>query len=132
MIKKPSLWRRFVFFIVDCWRLVMDTRFNPLKYIPDPSLQTYFMLVLFTMWSAFFGIIAAYWGGWFGNYNIVVSIIVHAAILIPVSFTNAIFIDAERNGSLWLREWNRERKDWLWWSNRSKEVRIKWDIDKEA
>ena len=132
MIKKPSLWRRFVFFIVDCWRLVMDTRFNPLKYIPDPSLQTYFMLVLFTMWSAFFGIIAAYWGGWFGNYNIVVSIIVHAAVLIPVSFTNAIFIDAERNGSLWLREWNRERKDWLWWSNRSKEVRIKWDIDKEA
>lgn len=132
MIKKPSLWRRFVFFIVDCWRLVMDTRFNPLKYIPDPSLQTYFMLVLFTMWSAFFGIIAAYWGGWFGNYNIVVSIIVHAAVLIPVSFTNAIFIDAERNGSLWLREWNRERKDWLWWTNRSKEVRIKWDIDKEA
>ena len=132
MIKKPSLWRRFVFFIVDCWRVVMDTRFNPLKYIPDPSLQTYFMLVLFTMWSAFFGIIAAYWGGWFGNYNIVVSIIVHAAVLIPVSFTNAIFIDAERNGSLWLREWNRERKDWLWWSNRSKEVRIKWDIDKEA
>ena len=132
MIKKPSLWRRFVFFVLDCWRLVMDARFNPLKYIPDPSLQTYFMLVLFTMWSAFFGLIAAYWGGWFGNYNTVVSIIVHAAVLLPIAFTNAIFIDAERNGSKWLTEWNRERTDWLWWISRPKEVRIKWDIDKEA
>lgn len=132
MIKKPSLWRRFVFFVLDCWRLVMDARFNPLKYIPDPSLQTYFMLVLFTMWSAFFGLIAAYWGGWFGNYNTVVSIIVHAAVLLPIAFTNAIFIDAERNGSKWLAEWNRERTDWLWWISRPKEVRIKWDIDKEA
>ena len=120
MIKKPSLWRRFVFFVLDCWRLVMDARFNPLKYIPDPSLQTYFMLVLFTMWSAFFGLIAAYWGGWFGNYNTVVSIIVHAAVLLPIAFTNAIFIDAERNGSKWLAEWNRERKDCLWWISRPK------------
>ena len=54
-MKKPSLFRRFVMKLVSGWRRVMDVRYNPLKYIPDPSLQTYFMLVLFIIWSVFFG-----------------------------------------------------------------------------
>ena len=45
MMKKPSLFRRTLFGFVNGWRRVMDVRYNPLKYIPDPSLQTYFMLV---------------------------------------------------------------------------------------
>ena len=45
--KKPSLFRRTIMSFVNGWRRVMDVRYNPLKYIPDPSLQTYFMLVLF-------------------------------------------------------------------------------------
>ena len=52
-VKKPSLFRRSVMNLVSGWRRVMDVRYNPLKYIPDPSLQTYFMLVLFTIWSVF-------------------------------------------------------------------------------
>ena len=40
MMKKPSLFRRTVMSLVYGWRRVMDVRYNPLKYIPDPSLQT--------------------------------------------------------------------------------------------
>ena len=44
LMKKPSLFRRAILGLVNGWRRVMDVRYNPLKYIPDPSLQTYFML----------------------------------------------------------------------------------------
>jgi hypothetical protein len=78
-LKKPSLFRRTVMSLVSGWRRVMSVKYNPLKYIPDPSLQTYFMLVLFTIWSVWFGFLAANYFGWF-NYNTVASIIVHFAI----------------------------------------------------
>ena len=101
-VKKPSLFRRIVMKIVSGWRRVMDVRYNPLRYIPDPSLQTYFMLVLFTVWSVFFGCLAANYLGFF-NYNTVASIVIHVAILLPLAFTNAIFVDAERDGDKWLK-----------------------------
>ena len=94
---------KLLVWVVDCWRLVMDNRYNPLRYIADPSLQLYFTLVLFTMWSVYFGFVAAYYMGWLG-YDIVTSIIVHIAVVLPVGFTNAIFIDAERDGSKWLKD----------------------------
>ena len=97
----------------------MDVKYNPLKHIPDPSLQTYFMLVLFTFWSIFFGFIAANYLGLFG-YNTVASIVIHAAILIPLAFTNAIFIDAERDGSKWLEEWKAEQSRYKLVVNRLK------------
>ena len=106
MMKKPSLFRRTVMSLVYGWRRVMDVRYNPLKYIPDPSLQTYFMLVLFTVWSVFFGFLAANYLGFFG-YNTVVSIFIHVAVLLPLAFTNAIFIDAERDGHKWLKRMER-------------------------
>ena len=92
-MKKPSFHKRFLMGLVHAWRRVMDVRYNPLKYIPDPSLQTYFMLVLFTVWSVFFGFLAANYLGWFG-YSTVASIIIHICVLLPIAFTNAIFIDA--------------------------------------
>ena len=131
-MKRPSIIRSTLFFMRDAWLLVMDARYNPLRYIPDPSLQTYFTIVLFSMWSGFFALIAAYWGGWLGNSSIIWSIMIHAAIIIPLSFTNAVFVDAERNGSQWAKDWQEERNMWKWWKNRKKEVRIKWDLDKEA
>ena len=85
-MKKPALHRRLVLFVVDSWRVVMDNRFNPLRYIPDPSLQMYFTLVLFVMWSFYFGLIAAYWSGIFGFYNTLVSLVVHIAVVVPVGF----------------------------------------------
>ena len=94
-IQKTFLW------IYDCWNAVMNAKYNPLKYIPEPSLQAYFMTVLFVMWAFFFGFIAAYWGGWFGYYNSFVSLIVHLSIIIPLWFTWATFEDARKGGAKW-------------------------------
>ena len=99
--------KRTTIFCVDSWRLVMDARFNPLRFIPDPILQTYFMLVLFVMWSGFFGLIAMYYMGFMG-YSIATSIIIHMSILVPIAITNGVFIDAERNGSTWLQQWRKK------------------------
>ena len=133
-MKQPSLFRRFTMWVVDSWRVVMDARFNPLKYIPDPSLQTYFMLVLFTMWSVYFGFLATYYMGWLG-YDIVLSIIIHMMVLLPIAFTNAVFKDAERDGARWLKDWRTEQEQWKFWQNRpstkGKNI-IHWDLDKEA
>ena len=132
MMKKPSLLRRVAFALVNGWRRVMDVRYNPLKYIPDPSLQTYFMLVLFTVWSVFFGFLAANYLGFF-NYNTVVSIIIHICILLPLAFTNAIFVDAERDGANWLKEWQDERSRYKLLTNRLKTKNlIMWNPNEEA
>ena len=130
-MNKPPLHRRLIMFVVECWRLVMDAKYNPLKYIPDPSLQTYFMLVLFTMWSVYFGFIATYYLGWLG-YNTVTSIIVHFGVLLPLAFTNAIFLDAERQNAPWLFQWKSQAKSWKFWQRKTKPNIVKWDIDKEA
>ena len=106
-MNKPNLFRRTVMLILNTWRSVMNVKYNPLKHITRPSLQTYFMLVLFSIWCVFFGLIAIYYMG-FINYSIVTSIVIHGSILIPMMITNAVFIDAERNGEKWLKEWQEE------------------------
>jgi len=132
IIKKPNIFRRTLMFIVDSWRVVMDVKYNPLKYIPDPSLQTYFMLVLFTIWSVTFGLIAIFWLG-FIQYSILTSILVHVAIIIPIAFTNAVFVDAERDGENWLKEWREEQSRYKLVVNRLKTKNlILWDPNKEA
>ena len=131
MTARPNIFRRFTISIVDSWRAVMDVRFNPLKHI-DPSLQTYFMLVLFTIWSIFFGLIAIYWLGFIG-YSIPMSILVHVAIIIPIAFTNAVFVDAERDGENWLKEWREEQSRYKLVINRLKTKNLViWDPNKEA
>lgn len=85
----------------------MDVRYNPLRYIKDPSLQMYFTLALFTMWSAYFGFVASHYFGWV-DYSTLTSIFIHLAIVIPIGFTNAVFVDAERDGSTWLRQWRKK------------------------
>lgn len=129
---KPSLFRRACMWVVTSWRVVMDVKFNPLKYVPDPTLQAYFMLVLFALWSAAFGLIAIYHLG-FINYSIAASIIVHFSVLIPLLITNAVFTDAERNGAEWLQEWSEEQSRYRIFMNRLKMKNlVRWDIDKEA
>ena len=131
-IKKPSLFRRLIMNIVYGWRRVMDVRYNPLKYVPDPSLQTYFMLVLFTVWSIFFGLVAANYLGFF-NFNIVASVIIHIAILLPLAFTNAVFVDAERDGDKWLKEWKEEQSRYKLVVNRLKTKNLViWNPNDEA
>ena len=110
----------------------MDVKYNPLKYIPDPSLQTYFMLALFPIWSVWVGFLAANYLGWCG-YNTVASIIVHFAILVPLAMTNAIFVDAERDGANWLKEWKEEQSRYKLVINRLKTKNLTlWDPSKEA
>ena len=104
---------------VSGWRRVMDVRYNPLKYVPDPSLQAYFMLVLFVVWSIFFGFIAANYLGWFG-YNTLASLIIHIGVIVPLALTNAIFVDAERDGAQWLKEWKEEQSKYKILMNRIK------------
>ena len=131
-MKKPSLFRRTTMSLVNGWRRVMDVRYNPLRVIKDPSLQTYFMLVLFTIWSVFFGFLAANYLGWFG-YNTVASIFIHFAILVPLAMTNAIFVDAERDGHKWLKEWQEERNRYNIVLNRLKTKNLTiWNPNKEA
>ena len=133
-MKRPPIHRRIILFVVDSWRVVMDHRYNPLKYIPDPSLQMYFTMVLFTLWSMYFGFVAAFYMGWLG-YSIVTSLIVHFAVLIPLFMTNAIFLDAERDNAPWLFKWREQQSSWKFWLNRpslkGKNI-IRWDLDKEA
>ena len=131
-MKKPSLFRTGVMKLVSGWRRVMDVRYNPLKHIPDPSLQTYFMLVLFVIRSVFFGSLAANYLGFF-NYNTIVSIVIHVAIILPLAFTNAIFVDAERDGEQWLKEWKEEQSRYKLVMNRLKSKNlVLWDPNKEA
>tara|TARA_B100000575_G_scaffold36914_1_gene24857 strand:+ start:357 stop:752 length:396 start_codon:yes stop_codon:yes gene_type:complete len=118
-MKKPSLFRRILMATVSGWRRVMDVRYNPLKYVPDPSLQAYFMLVLFVVWSIFFGFIAANYLGWFG-YNTLASLIIHIGVIVPLALTNAIFVDAERDGAQWLKEWKEEQSKYKILMNRIK------------
>lgn len=78
------------------YRSVMDLRYNPLRFIPDPVLQGYLLMALFVMWSAFFGLVAIYYMGLVG-YSIPVSIGVHLALVVPTIITNAVFLEAEKD-----------------------------------
>ena len=131
-MKKPNLFRRFMMSIVYLWRRVMDVKFNPLKYVPDASLQAYFMVVLFTLWSVSFGLIATHYLGWV-DYSILASILIHLSILIPIVVTNAVFVDAERTGEKWLEEWKQEQSRYSLLMNRlKKENLVRWELNKEA
>ena len=132
-MEKYNIFQKLLVWVIDCWRLVMDNRFNPLKYIPDPSLQAYFTLVLFVMWSAYFGLVATVYMGF--NYDTITSIIIHMAVVVPLIFTNLIFKDAEKNGRNWIADYRTDQERKRWWDKVRRpnyEKRIKWDIDKEA
>tara|TARA_B100000927_G_C16462958_1_gene468599 strand:+ start:1990 stop:2328 length:339 start_codon:yes stop_codon:yes gene_type:complete len=100
--------KRLIWFVIDSWRVVMDNRYNPLRYIADPSIQAYFTMALFIMWSAYFGIIAWTWLEW-QNYSIVSSIWIHLSIVIPILITNLVFREAEKNGAKWHGDWSKHR-----------------------
>ena len=129
---KPNLFRRSTMLMVYIWRRVMDVKFNPLKYIPDASLQAFFMVVLFSLWSVSFGFIATYYIGWLG-YSTLTSLAVHLSILVPIVITNAVFVDAERTGEKWLEEWKEERSRYALFANRLKAKNmVPWELNKEA
>jgi hypothetical protein len=76
--------------------------------------------------------LAANYLGFF-NYNTIVSIVIHVAIILPLAFTNAIFVDAERDGEKWLQEWKEEQSRYKLVINRLKSKNlVLWDPNKEA
>jgi hypothetical protein len=76
--------------------------------------------------------LAANYLGFF-NYNTIVSIVIHVAIILPLAFTNAIFVDAERDGEQWLKEWKEEQSRYKLVMNRLKSKNlVLWDPNKEA
>lgn len=117
--------KSFIVFVVDSWRGIMDVRYNPLRFIPDPVLQSYFMMALATLWSASFGIIGVYYLGWMGS-DILTSILVHLSLLVPITFTNAVFVDAERDGEKWVQQWRRIT------SSDRKKNKVEWDLENEG
>ena len=44
----------------------------------------------------------------------------NVAIILPLAFTNAIFVDAERHGAKWLKEWKEEQSRYRLVVNRLK------------
>jgi len=97
-----NLLLRPAFFVIDSWRVVMDNRYSPLRHIHDLSIQGYFTMALFIMWSGYFGVVALHYMNWIG-YSIVWSIIIHMAVLIPIMITNAVFEQAEKDGANWVK-----------------------------
>ena len=90
------------------------------------------MLVLFTLWSIFFALVAANYL-WFFYFNVVASVIIHIAILLPLAFTNAVFVDAERDGDKWLKEWKEEQSRYKLVVNRLKTKNLViWNPSSEA
>ena len=112
----------------------MDMRYNPLRHIKDPSIQMYFYLALFIMWSGYFSVVAWTWLSW-ENYSVVVSIAIHLGVLVPLFITTQVFAEAEKNGSRWYKEYRTEQSIEAMnqrLKQRNYEKRIKWDIDREA
>ena len=131
---KPKSYQSALLFISDSWNSVMDARFNPLRHIGDPSLLAYFMLVLFLMWSVYFGFLASNYLAW-SNYDVVTSIFLHIAILLPIMATNAVFKDAERDGAAWLRAWREQQRDYRLRKTlgfRKNENICRWDLESEG
>ena len=57
----------------------------------------------------------------------------HLSILIPILVTNAVFIDAERDGEQWLMDWNEEKGRKLLLTNRLKTKNlVRWNPDSKA
>jgi hypothetical protein len=80
----------------DAYNAVMNHNKNPLRHIPDPLSRMWIMTVLAWMWSIVFGIYVGsviYMG---------VSLAAHFLLLFMLTFTAAVFYDAERRQDSWL------------------------------
>jgi len=88
----------------DWYNWIFDHSRNPLRHIPDPLSRMWIMTVLAWMWSVAFGIYIGsviYMG---------VSLAVHFILLFMVTFTAAVFYEAERNQSTWLLKLRKEQQ----------------------
>ena len=76
--------------MLNTYRLIMDSRYNPLSYITDMSVRHLLMQMLAWMWCIVFS-------SWVGSiYVFGVSALVHAILLAGVFITLAVFETAKR------------------------------------
>ena len=96
--------KAFALRVYDCYKLVFDSKRNPIRHIPDPVSRFYIMTILAGLWSFSFSV---YIGSiiYFG-----ISLAAHAILLLMFFFTMAVFYDAEKNKSSWLLKLRRGKR----------------------
>ena len=106
------------FWIYDTYNFFFNLKYNPLRHIPNPFTQFLLMFYLSVMWTVVFTL-------WAGNsiYYGIGSVGGHLLIIGAFFITALTFMDAEKNGHLWVQ--------------RNKKVpvadrRCKWDLEKEG
>ena len=98
----PILKKMYMHFY-DMWNLVIDAKYNPLRFIPSLVTQFYVTMVLAIGWAVAFGAALGYYSGIFTN------IFAHVGIVFMVFFTASTFQDAERDGKVW---WLELKSEW--------------------
>jgi hypothetical protein len=92
MLKKIGFW------IYDLYNFFFNIKMNPLRLIPNPFTQFLLMFYLSVMWTVVFTL----WAGhsiYFGIGSVGGHLLVIGAFFI----TALTFIDAEKNGHLWVK-----------------------------
>ena len=110
-----------------CWNSIMNLKYNPIGYIPNLSIQMYFMIILSILWTFTFCTLVA---GWL---NVVSLVYGHIAFIFSIFFTYSIFEDAKKDGREWFHKWEREYILTKAFKEKDKTKNAsKWDLEKEA
>lgn len=84
--------------ILNGYRIIMDSRYNPLSSIPDMHTRHIIMQALACVWCMVFSF-------WVGSIIVFgVSLLIHAFLLAGIFITLAIFETANRNPQYFKRE----------------------------
>lgn len=92
IFKKTYMW------FYELWNIIIDAKYNPLRFIPSLVAQFYITMVLAIGWSVAFGLSMGYYSGIF------TSVFVHVGVVFMIFFTASTFKDAERDGKVWWLE----------------------------
>jgi hypothetical protein len=90
-----NIFKKFYMWFHDLWNIVIDAKYNPLRFIPSLVTQFYITMVLAVGWSVAFGLAMGYYSGIF------TSVFVHVGIVFMIFFTASTFKDAERDNKVW-------------------------------
>ena len=90
-----NIFKKFYMWFHDLWNIVIDAKYNPLRFIPSLVTQFYITMVLAVGCSVAFGLAMGYYSGIF------TSVFVHVGIIFMIFFTASTFKDAERDNKVW-------------------------------
>ena len=76
--------------MINIWNMIMDSRYNPLRHIPDNNTRHLVMQMLAWMWCIIFSM-------WMGSIVVFgISAIAHALLIAGVFITAGVFETAKR------------------------------------